>query len=64
MALVEVHKDRCQGHGQCVMAAPAVFELDDDGLSEPVYPEIEGPDLEAARAARSLCPAAAIEITG
>jgi ferredoxin len=29
--LVEVDLTKCQDHGQCVFAAPAVFSLDNDG---------------------------------
>jgi len=28
---VEVDLDRCEAHGECVMAAPAVFDLDVSG---------------------------------
>jgi ferredoxin len=28
---IEVDLDRCQDHGQCVFAAPSVFDLNDDG---------------------------------
>jgi ferredoxin len=27
---VEVDRTKCQDHGQCMVAAPAVFSLDDD----------------------------------
>jgi ferredoxin len=27
---IEVDLDRCEAHGECVMAAPEVFELDDE----------------------------------
>jgi len=29
--LVEVDRQRCEGHAQCVAAAPNTFALDDDG---------------------------------
>jgi ferredoxin len=28
---IEVDLNRCQDHGQCVFAAPSVFDLNDDG---------------------------------
>jgi ferredoxin len=57
-----VDQDRCEGHGQCVAAAPEIFEFDDDGLTvvvqDPVGPAAE----EAARAAARRCPVAALHI--
>ncbi|MCA6091168.1 ferredoxin [Streptomyces sp. SCA3-4] len=29
---ITIDRDRCIGAGQCVLAAPAVFTQDDDGL--------------------------------
>ena len=50
-----------QEHGQCVFAAPDVFGFDDDG--ELQYTAEVTDDLAArARAAVSVCPAAAIEV--
>jgi len=58
---VHVDLELCDSHGQCVFAAPAVFELDDVGElhyeSEP--PESELPAVE--RAVR-LCPVRAITL--
>ena len=56
------NRDACVGSGQCVLLAPGVFDLDDDGkvmvLVEPV-PEEQRPPTEAAVAA---CPSFAIDI--
>ena len=30
---VMVDSERCQGHGRCVMTAPDLFDLDDDGYA-------------------------------
>lgn len=58
---VHVDPDVCDSHGQCVFAAPAVFELDDVGELhyEPEPPEAELPAVE--RAVR-LCPVRAITL--
>jgi ferredoxin len=58
---VHVDLELCDSHGQCVFAAPAVFELDDVGELhyEPQPPETERPAVE--RAAR-LCPVRAITL--
>jgi ferredoxin len=55
-----IDRDRCEGHGQCVAAAPAVFDLDDDGIailrtSEPIA---EG----LLRRAAEVCPVAALTV--
>ena len=63
-ATVEVDVDKCVGGGQCVLAAPDLFDQsDDDGtvilLRQPEAGEVG----EAERAAR-LCPASAITVHG
>ncbi|MQW77600.1 ferredoxin [Nocardioides sp. dk4132] len=60
---VKVDGSICQGHTLCAMAAPKVFQLDDeDGhaspVSETVPPELEASAHEAARS----CPEQAITI--
>jgi len=54
--------DRCEGHGLCAEAAPAIFEVDDDG--ELVH-RFDGVDLPAdlvdpAKRAIDSCPVAAL----
>lgn len=57
--------DRCEGHGECVVAAPEIFELDDDGEKAVVL--IAEPS-EALRAkaveAVKICPMAALQLEG
>lgn len=59
---VTVDRARCEGHGMCEEAAPAVFSLDDDGelvlLADPVPAELKA---ETERAVR-LCPVAALTV--
>jgi len=61
---VVVDLNLCQDHGQCVFAAPEVFELDDDGH---LHVLIEHPD-ESMRVlvedAADVCPVQAIRIKG
>lgn len=58
---VQVDLEICQNYGQCVFAAPDVFDLDDAG--ELVYQEVPDdsarPEVEAAVTA---CPVQAITI--
>jgi ferredoxin len=58
---VEVDRDRCVGSGTCEALAPAVFEVDDDGvlavLREPAEDEL--PDV---RDAVQVCPTRALAL--
>jgi ferredoxin len=64
MALkVDVDMDLCQSHGECVFAAPEVFELDDDDQLH----WVAGPDeslREKVQQAEKVCPVSAIRVTG
>lgn len=59
---VTVDASRCQGHGQCQLACPELFEFDEQGFarirSEQVPARLAD---DAARAARN-CPERAIRI--
>ncbi len=60
---VFIDQDKCCGAGQCVMAAPEVFDQrDDDGIV--VLLNSEPPDglLESVREAMRVCPALAIKV--
>ncbi|MEV8609858.1 ferredoxin [Amycolatopsis sp. NPDC051373] len=62
---VVIDQDRCVGAGQCVLAAPEVFDQrEDDGI---VVLLDENPPEELhdqAREAAQICPALAIELAG
>jgi ferredoxin len=61
---VVVDRDVCQNHGQCVFAAPQVFELDDEGELVQLQDEV-GEDLrENVEEASDVCPVQAITIEG
>ncbi len=58
---IVVDTSACDLHGQCVFVAPELFRFDDAG--ELVWEPEAGAELEAkAEAARSVCPAGAIEL--
>ena len=64
MIKVVVDRDLCQDHGQCVFAAPQVFELDEEGKLEVLQEEV-GEDLrDAVEEAADVCPVQAITIEG
>ncbi|MDX6281696.1 MAG: ferredoxin [Kribbellaceae bacterium] len=56
--MISADRDVCVGAGQCVLAAPAVFDQDDDGLVVVNAPD--STDDDAVRDAVHLCPAGAI----
>jgi ferredoxin len=59
---VVVDRDVCQNHGQCVFAAPQVFELDDDGELVQLQDEV-GEDLrDVVEDAADVCPVQAITV--
>jgi len=57
---VAVDEDRCRGHGMCTTLCPDVFQINDDGYSEVVVPEVPAGQEAAAREAIECCPEQAI----
>ena len=59
---VELDEGRCIGTGGCTLAAPRLFDLDEDGVA--VLKNADPPTEEwaDARAAASACPAMAITV--
>ena len=57
---IDIDRDACMGSGNCVFAAPGVFELDDDSVARVVDPEAS-PEEAVATAARQ-CPTRAITV--
>lgn len=61
---VSVDSGRCCGSGQCVLAAPDVFDQnDEDGTVLLLDPHPPAPLQETVRAAAGVCPAAAITVS-
>lgn len=60
---IEIDENACVGAGQCVLAAPEVFDQrDEDGVVVLLDKEPGAEMHEAARRAAMLCPAAAIRV--
>ncbi len=59
---IELDEPRCEGHGLCEEAAPRLMHLDDDGMLILDQVEVEGADLESAKAAVRVCPVAALRL--
>ena len=55
---LSVNREVCMGSGNCVYWAPALFDLDDDGLAVVVGEPASDP--EAAKLAADNCPTRAI----
>ncbi|HEV7468824.1 MAG: ferredoxin [Pseudonocardia sp.] len=59
---VSLQKDLCIGAGQCVLAAPAVFDQDEDGTVVPLADPPPAEEAEAVRSAAHACPARVISV--
>lgn len=57
---ITVDVDKCCGYGDCVIAAPEVFDLGDDGIAT-VLPGAQ-PTMEHAMDAADACPVSAIQV--
>ena len=57
---VSVDEDVCIGSGTCVKIAPAVFELDDEGVAQVLDPNAA--ELTDLHRAEDSCPVAAISV--
>jgi ferredoxin len=62
---IEVDRDRCAGHGQCLLAAPTVFDLDEKAHEVIVLDPEPVEDLRGAvQRAVSMCPMGALQVVG
>jgi ferredoxin len=64
MIRVVVDRDVCQDHGQCVFAAPQVFELDEEGKLVVLQDEVDESLRDVVEEAADVCPVQAITIEG
>lgn len=58
---IEADREVCVGAGLCVLAAPEVFDQDDDGLV--VVRDPASPAGPAVLRARALCPSGALRLS-
>ena len=62
MVKVLADRDVCISAGNCVMAASAVFDQDDDGIVVVLSDEVPDGEEDHAREAVRLCPSEALRI--
>lgn len=63
---VSVDSSRCQGHGQCNLVCPEVFQFDEQGFARIVNEHVPVPERLAADVERAVqnCPEQAIRTSG
>jgi ferredoxin len=60
---ITIDEHKCIGAGQCVLAAPSVFDQrEDDGVVVLLNADPPDSDIADVRDAAALCPAAVIEV--
>ena len=57
---ISVDSTRCEGHAQCLVEAPELFDIDDEGYSVVLSSEVDGEEEQTAENAARACPAMAI----
>ena len=62
MTRVEVDRTRCVGSGTCEALAPAVFEVDDEGVLAVLRAEPGEEELPDVRDAVTACPTRALAL--
>lgn len=61
---ITVDREKCVASGQCVLAAAAVFDQDENDGTVVLLNDHPGTDqYAAARLAAQMCPSSAIEVT-
>ena len=58
---ITVDLDKCQDHGQCAIAAPVVFRMNDEGKLE-YETSVDDSYLDEVEEAADVCPVQAILI--
>ncbi|WP_066902920.1 ferredoxin [Millisia brevis] len=58
---ISVDLDKCQDHGQCAIAAPVAFRMNDEGILE-YETSVDDAYLDEVEDAADVCPVQAILI--
>ena len=62
MVRVQADRDVCISAGNCVMAAGALFDQDEDGIVVVLVDEVPEGEEDSAREAVRLCPSQALQV--
>ena len=62
MIRVVVDRELCQDHGQCVFAAPQVFELDEESKLVVLQEDVDESLRDNVEEAADVCPTQAITL--
>jgi ferredoxin len=61
---VRIAPERCQGHGQCNLVCPEIFDFDEQGFGRVRTQRVPEPLRADVERAERTCPERAIEIHG
>ena len=59
---VKVNQEACIGCGACTAIAEDVFELNEEGLSQPKMTDVNEEEKDQVKEAADSCPTGAIEV--
>ncbi|MBA3799103.1 MAG: ferredoxin [Geodermatophilaceae bacterium] len=62
MAVLKADFEACQGYANCVVAAPEVYDIDDDGTVVLLKQEISDDERAKVDEAVNSCPTSALSI--
>ena len=62
MSRLTIDPDKCQGHGRCVLIAPAYFDMDDSGFGLVLRKDVDAADKADIDEAILSCPEHAIAL--
>ena len=62
MSRVAIDPSKCQGHGRCVLIAPAYFDMDDTGFGVVLRDRVDDADRADIDEAVLSCPEHAIAV--
>jgi ferredoxin len=63
MISIKVDREVCQGYGNCVLALPSVFDIDETGQVILLQETVDSATLDGVRRAVHDCPTDAIACT-
>lgn len=62
MPQIRADREKCEGYGNCVMAAPELVDLDDDGVVVVIRERVDEVDVGKAESAARACPVNALRV--